>query len=410
MEENNCQLKRIAAAVIAVMLFASCGSVPLTGRKQLLLVSNADVLATAATSYSEYIQTAPQSTAATQTAMVNRVAARIAAAAEEYMRQNGLESELSNFQWEFNLIAENTVNAFCMPGGKIVVYEGILQLMAVDDELAVVLGHEVAHAIAKHSNERMSQQLVNALGQVALTVALDKQSDEVKELSMLVFGLGAEYGVMLPFSRKHELEADYMGLVFMTMAGYDPKKAVPFWQKMQEASGGSSFDFLSTHPAEKKRIQKIIGYLPDMEKYKNQKITPLTVSASASASAAGGKTGKTDGMTVTNVAAVSKTNAAATGKTEKLDATTWSGEATFSGSNIVTLFDLTFIDGKSCTLKSAMKGVADGSSLTRGTYKINGSTVTLDFGEELDGMQFTLKGNQLISESGDAKIVLKKKN
>ena len=256
--------------IITVALFSSCGSVPLTGRKQLLLVSNADVLASAVTSYNEFIRTAPKSTNATKTAMVNRVAAKIAAAAEEYMRQNGLESELSNFQWEFNLIKSDEVNAWCMPGGKIVVYEGILPLMATDDELAVVLGHEVAHAIAKHSNERMSQQLVAVVGAVAVDVALDNQSDEVKDLCSLVFGLGAEYGVMLPFSRKHELEADYMGLVFMTMAGYDPKKSVPFWQKMQEASGGGSLEFLSTHPAEKKRIKKMIGYLPEMNNYKKK--------------------------------------------------------------------------------------------------------------------------------------------
>ena len=181
-----------------------------------------------------------------------------------------MESELQNFRWEFNLIKDKQHNAFCMPGGKIVVYEGILDLTPTDDDLAVVLGHEVAHAVAKHSNERMSQQLVAQYGAAILGAALSKKSAATQQLASTVFGLGTQVGVMLPFSRKHESEADYMGLVFMTMAGYNPNVAVGFWQRMSQ--GGSSVpELLSTHPSDETRIAAIRRYLPEMEKYKRRK-------------------------------------------------------------------------------------------------------------------------------------------
>jgi predicted Zn-dependent protease len=260
-------IQKIAGALITAFILASCGAVPLTGRKQLLLVSESEVLTASLNQYSEYIKTAPRSTDKVKTATVERVGKKIAAATEEYLRQNGMAGLINHFNWEFNLIKSNEVNAFCMPGGKIVVYEGLLPLATSDDELAVVIGHEVAHAVAKHSNERMSQEILMQYGASIVDAALSNKSAAIQSIGNIVFGLGAP-GVMLAYSREHELEADYMGLVFMTMAGYDPNKAVAFWQKMSAASGSKQLEILSTHPSDSKRIAKIQQYLPEMAKYK----------------------------------------------------------------------------------------------------------------------------------------------
>lgn len=260
--------KRDIFIYASLFLLTSCGSVPLTGRKQLLLVSDSEVLSSSLTQYNDYIKTAKKSTSSSQTAMVKRVGQKIAAATEEYLRQAGMSSETKNFSWEFNLVADKQVNAFCMPGGKIVVYEGLMKLVASDDELAVVIGHEVAHAVAKHSNERMSQQIAAQYGSQILSAALSEKSAMVKNVAGTVYGIGAQYGVMLPFSRTHELEADYMGLILMTIAGYNPEVAVNFWQKMSAQSGGGVPEFMSTHPSDAHRINEINKILPELKKYK----------------------------------------------------------------------------------------------------------------------------------------------
>lgn len=260
--------KRDIFIYASLSLLTSCGSVPLTGRKQLLLVSDSEVLSSSLTQYNDYIKTAKKSTSSSQTAMVKRVGQKIATATEEYLRQAGMSSEIKNFSWEFNLVADKQVNAFCMPGGKIVVYEGLMKLVASDDELAVVIGHEVAHAVAKHSNERMSQQIAAQYGSQILSAALSEKSAMVKNVAGTVYGIGAQYGVMLPFSRTHELEADYMGLILMTIAGYNPEVAVNFWKKMSEQSGGGVPEFMSTHPSDSHRINEINKILPELKKYK----------------------------------------------------------------------------------------------------------------------------------------------
>ncbi len=265
-------MKRWMGAWVALMLLAGCSSVPLTGRKQVLLVSDQEVLSSSLTQYNDYIKTATKSNNAKQSAMVTRVGQKIAAATEQYLRQNGLESEVKNFAWEFNLVKDQQLNAFCMPGGKIVVYEGLLGIVSSDDELAVVVGHEVAHAVAKHSNERMSQQLMAQYGAAILGQAVSNRSTAVQQLATSVYGIGAQYGVMLPFSRKHESEADYMGLVFMTMAGYNPDVAVGFWQKMSAGGSGSVPEFMSTHPSDATRIAEIKKWLPEIKaKYQPKK-------------------------------------------------------------------------------------------------------------------------------------------
>ncbi|MCD8193591.1 MAG: M48 family metallopeptidase [Tannerellaceae bacterium] len=259
-------MKRVSGLLVAVIwLLAGCSTVPLTGRRQVLLVSEQDVLSSSLTQYNNYINTAKKSTNQQATDMVVRVGKRITAATEEYLRENGEAAEIKNFSWEFNLIQDNQVNAFCMPGGKIVVYEGLLPYVSSDDELAVVLGHEVAHAVAKHSNERMSQQVLSQVGATALGVALHGQSTAIQQAAGTVYGLGSEYGVALPFSRKHESEADYMGLVFMAMAGYNPDAAVTFWQKMAAGKSGATPEFMSTHPSDSRRIAEIEKFLPQVK-------------------------------------------------------------------------------------------------------------------------------------------------
>lgn len=261
-------MKKIVTLFATVLLLYGCGSVPLTGRKQMLLVSDSEVLSSSLTQYSEYIKSAPISSNATKKAMVTRVGKKIAAATEQYLENNGMSGEVRNFSWEFNLVKDNQVNAFCMPGGKIVVYEGLMNQVSSDDELAVVIGHEVAHAVAKHSNERMSQQLVAQYGAKILGEALSGKSAAIQKAGNIVYGLGAQYGVMLPFSRKHETEADYMGLILMTMAGYNPNVAVTFWQKMSAGGSGSVPEIMSTHPSDATRISDIRKHLPEMKKYK----------------------------------------------------------------------------------------------------------------------------------------------
>ena len=253
----------LLSALAGLFMLSGCSTVAVTGRSQLNLVSDSEVLTASLTQYGDYMKTAKKSSNKKQTDMVTRVGKRIAAATEEYLRTNGLESELKNYSWEFNLVESKEVNAFCMPGGKIVVYEGIMNLVANEDELAVIIGHEVAHAVAKHSNERMSQQILASYGSQALSLALSSKSALTQKIAGSVYGLGAQYGVMLPFSRKHESEADYMGLIFMKIAGYNPEAAIPFWKKMA-ADGGKTPEFLSTHPSDSRRISDINKALPEI--------------------------------------------------------------------------------------------------------------------------------------------------
>lgn len=253
------------------LLVSGCSSVPVTGRKQMLLVSDQEVLGLSLQQYDDFIKSAPVSTNKANSAMVKKVGQNIAKAVEDYMRSNGYESELANYKWEFNLVKSNEVNAFCMPGGKIVVYEGILPVTKDETGLAVVLGHEVAHAVAKHANERMSQQVMQQYGSSALSVALSGSSTGVQALASSVYGLGAQYGIMLPYSRKQELEADKLGLIFMAMAGYDPGQAEAFWVRMSQQSGGATPEFTSTHPSDETRIKKIREDLPEALKYYNGK-------------------------------------------------------------------------------------------------------------------------------------------
>ena len=246
----------------------ACRSVPFTGRKQFSLMPDQTVLSLSLQQYNDFMRQAKISNNVQQKTMVTQVGQKIANAVNNYYRSNGMAAELKNFSWEFNLVETNQVNAFCMPGGKIVVYTGILPITQTEAGLAVVIGHEVAHAIAKHANERLSQQLAVTLGAVGLdlALALNKQSNEVRQLSQGVFGLGAQFGVLLPYSRKHELEADRIGMIIMAMAGYNPREAPVFWQRMSQ-QGSKMPAFLSTHPSDSKRIQQIQTYMAEALRY-----------------------------------------------------------------------------------------------------------------------------------------------
>ena len=262
------RVKFLLTSAITLMMVVSCVTatrVPITGRKQRLSVSDEQMLSLSATQYKEYLGSAKKSTNATNTAMVQRVGQKLANAVTTYLSQNGYVNEVKNYAWEFNLVQSNSVNAFCMPGGKIVVYTGLMELISSDDELAVVLGHEVAHAVAKHANERMSQQMLAAAGAQAVGFATQDRSAMVQAAASGIYGLGAQVGALLPFSRKHEAEADYMGLALMTMAGYDPDSAPAFWRKMAAKGSGKSPEILSSHPSDASRVAAIEKALPEIK-------------------------------------------------------------------------------------------------------------------------------------------------
>jgi predicted Zn-dependent protease len=265
-------LKRsVWSLLIVTMLLVGCATVPLTGRRQLSLVSQSEMVALGAQSYEQFLEESHLSQDARETEMVRDVGTKIALSAEEFLREHGMEGELEHYQWKFSLIeADTIVNAFCMPGGKVAVYSGILPVAQGEDGLAVVVGHEVAHAIANHGGERMSQLLLAQLGGMALSQAVKEQPEKTQQLAMLAYGVGANVGVLLPYSRKHESEADRIGLIIMARAGYDPQTAIPFWKRMNEQGGERPPEFLSTHPAPERRIQDIRDQLPEAMKYYKQ--------------------------------------------------------------------------------------------------------------------------------------------
>ncbi len=250
-----------------IVLIQACTTVPLIGRKQVSLLPESNMVEMSLTSYSQFLQKNKLSDNKGQTDVVKRVGARVSVAVEKYLRENGYTERIADFKWEFNLVDNNEPNAWCMPGGKVVFYTGILPLTQNDAGVAVVMGHEIAHTVARHGNERMSQQMLLQFGGVALSEAIKTKPEETKAIFQTAYGLGSQLGVMLPYSRQHEYEADKLGLIFMAMAGYDPNEAIGFWERMASNSKGNSPEFLSTHPVEQKRIQAIRNLLPEVMKY-----------------------------------------------------------------------------------------------------------------------------------------------
>ncbi len=259
--------KWVITAVLSAIMLLGCTTVPVTGRKQLTLIPGSTLLSLSYDNYSQFLNENKLSTNQAQTRMVKNAGARIQRAVEAYMAQNGLSDRLEGFNWEFNLVDDPTVNAWCMPGGKVVVYTGILDIAQDETGLAVVMGHEIAHAIADHGNERMTQGLLAQAGQVALSVYMQDKPAETQAMLFAAYGVGSQVGVLLPFSRLHESEADKLGLIFMAMAGYDPNEAPRFWERMASVGGARPPEFLSTHPSPETRIAKLKEYIPEAMKY-----------------------------------------------------------------------------------------------------------------------------------------------
>ena len=251
----------------SLLVTAACTTVPITGRRQLSLVSDSEMNTLAVTQYKQTLGTAKLSTNAAEVAEVKRVGQRISQAVELYFKQQGQSAQLAGYQWEFNLIDDpKTANAWCMPGGKVAVYSGILPLCKDENGLAVVMAHEISHAVAKHGAERMSDQLVAQYGSTALSTALSQNPGATTNLFQQAVGIGTQVG-LLKFSRRQESEADHLGLIFMAMAGYDPQGAIPFWQRMEAQNQSTTPEFLSDHPADATRVADIKAQMPEALKY-----------------------------------------------------------------------------------------------------------------------------------------------
>jgi predicted Zn-dependent protease len=259
---------KVAALCCALLVQSSCELVAITGRKQLNIVPDSMMNSMALQSYNEFLTAHKLSADAQKTRMVKDVGAKIQKAVQKYCAENDLSSRTQSYQWEFNLVEDPNVNAWCMPGGKVVVYTGLIPLAQNEAGLAVVMGHEIAHAIARHGSERMSQGLLVELGGMALSEALANKPQQTKDLFMKSYGLGTEIGVLLPYSRLQENEADRMGLIFMAMAGYNPNEAVSFWERMSASKQGQAPpELLSTHPADSTRINNIKWLIPEAMQY-----------------------------------------------------------------------------------------------------------------------------------------------
>jgi predicted Zn-dependent protease len=249
------------------LLLVACSTVPVTGRKQFNIIPDGEMLSMSYSQYDQFLNENKLSTNKEQTEMVKRIGHNIEGAVTEYLTELQFTDLLDGYEWEFNLVEDPNVNAWCMPGGKVVVYTGILPVTQDEAGLAVVMGHEIAHAIAEHGSERMSQELIRQMGGVALTVAMQNKPQETQALWMAAYGMGSEIGIMLPYSRMHESEADHMGLIFMAMAGYNPEEAPVFWERMAAAGGQKPPEFLSTHPSDETRIKNLNAWMPEAMGY-----------------------------------------------------------------------------------------------------------------------------------------------
>lgn len=262
-------MKKLFSSIIIISLFVvGCSTNSVTGRKQLSLLSENQLQEMAVAEYRTFLsQNKVVSTSANRDAeMVRRVGSRIASAITDYYTKKGKGDILNGYQWEFNLVDSKEVNAWCMPGGKVVVYTGLLPVTQNEAALAVVLGHEITHAVAGHGNERMSQGML-AQGVGVVGNILTSGNSQVNSIFNNVYGPGAQIGVLLPNSRKQEYEADHFGLIFMAMAGYNPRESIPFWQRMAQSGGQKPPEFLATHPSDENRISKLQSYMNEALKY-----------------------------------------------------------------------------------------------------------------------------------------------
>lgn len=263
-------VRKISALFLISALIVACSKNALTGKNQLTLLPESELQTMAVQEYQSFLSKSKVVGVSNNrdAEMVRRVGQRITQAVEAYYAEKGMSDKLAGFKWEYNLVDDKAVNAWCMPGGKIVVYTGLLPITQNEAALAAVMGHEVSHALLQHGNQRMSQGLLQQLGGVALAVAVANKPQETQNLFMNAYGVGTTVGVMLPFSRKHELQADQYGLIWTAMAGYNPQEAIALWERMEKASNGQTPpEFLSTHPSEGRRIDELKKFMPEAMKY-----------------------------------------------------------------------------------------------------------------------------------------------
>lgn len=262
------KFRSIVIVTISLFLIISCYKVPITGRKQFRMLPEDILLGMSIAAYNDFLrQHPPLPSTNADASRVKFVGQKMSSAANHFLVSNGYRKIKKNFQWSFELVNNSAVNAWCMPGGKIVFYSGIMPLVQNDAGIAVVMGHEMAHAVARHGNERMSQQLLLYMGGVTLAVALSEKPEETRNLFLAVYGIGGALG-SLAYSREHEHEADKIGMVFMALAGYDPQEAINFWERMQSLSKGPQIpQFLSTHPHHENRIIEMKKFLPKAKQY-----------------------------------------------------------------------------------------------------------------------------------------------
>ena len=252
----------IIVALMLTVLLVACATNPFTGKKTMALVPNSQLFPTAFAQYNQFLNDNNVITGTKDSEMIKRVGQRIAVAAERYLNANGHEGYLKDYKWEYNLVKDETVNAWCMPGGKIVFYTGILPIAQNEAGVAAIMGHEVAHALANHGQQRMSAGILQQLGAVAGNVAI--QDDQTRAIFNQAYGIGSQVGVMLPFSRSHETESDLIGTYLMAIAGYDPSEAAELWKRMKANSGSGQAppEFMSTHPSNDTRIANLTKWAP----------------------------------------------------------------------------------------------------------------------------------------------------
>jgi predicted Zn-dependent protease len=261
--------KSLAAFFASVILFSACHKNAVTGKRGLTLIPESELVGMSLTEYDKFLKEHPALAASDErVVLVRKVGTRIQKAVEQFYAQKNLSKELSGFAWEFNVVDEKQVNAWCMPGGKVVVYTGLLPVTKDEPGLSIVMGHEIAHAIARHGNQRMSEGLLVQLGGAALSVAVAQKPELTQQLFMQAYGVTTGLGT-LKYSRNQETEADEMGMIFAAMAGYDPETALTFWERMaaQKGEGGAPPELLSTHPSDETRIKNIKKFMPKAKKY-----------------------------------------------------------------------------------------------------------------------------------------------
>jgi predicted Zn-dependent protease len=255
--------KGIILFASVILIFSGCVTNPLTGKSTMAFVNNSQLFPSSFQQYNEFLKESEVVTGTADAAVVNRIGAKLKEAAEKWLASEGQSSYLADYAWEYHLVKDDQVNAWCMPGGKIVVYTGILPVTKDETGLAVVLGHEVSHALLNHGQQRMSADVLSQLGASGLSLVTGGASPETQALAMTAYGAGSQLFGTLPFSRKHESEADHYGLLLMAIAGYNPEAAVPFWERMAAMGGGGTPEFLSTHPSDATRINQLRDWVPE---------------------------------------------------------------------------------------------------------------------------------------------------